>query len=266
MSLNKTKIGARRRAPRQPRARSHPKSAGRPDPKLVADLVAANRVLARENVLDGWGHVSVRHNLDPGRYLLSRSLAPESVTAGDILEFDLDNNAVNDRGRNLYTERFLHGEIYKVRPDVVAICHCHAPPVIPFGVTDVPLRPLYHRAAFIALGVPIFEIRDAAGMTDLLIRSPALGAALAQSIGDKPAVLMRGHGATVVAPTLPRLVGRSIFLALNATLQAQAITMTQGGTIRYLDPEEARLIEAREGYGLGRAWEAWKRKALKSRD
>jgi HCOMODA/2-hydroxy-3-carboxy-muconic semialdehyde decarboxylase len=239
------------------------KSAGRPDPKLLADLVAANRVLAREGVLDGWGHVSVRHNLDPGRYLLSRSLAPELVTAADILEFDLDNNAVNDRGRNLYTERFLHGEIYKVRPDVVAICHCHAPPVIPFGVTDVKLQPLYHRAAFIALGVPVFEIRDGAGMTDLLIRSPALGADLARSIADKPAVLMRGHGATIVAPTLPRLVGRSIFLALNATLQAQALAMAGGGPVRYLDPEEARLIEAREGYGLGRAWEAWKRKALR---
>ena len=255
---------ARKSTTRQPSAASrHPVSAGRPDPKLVADLVAANRVLAREGVLDGWGHVSVRHNLDPNRYLLSRSLAPEFVSAGDILEFDLDNNAVNDRGRNLYTERFLHGEIYKVRPDVAAICHCHAPPVIPFGVTDVPLKPMYHRAAFIAIGVPVFEIRDAAGMTDLLIRNPALGAALAKSISDKPAVLMRGHGATVVAPSLPRLVGRSIFLALNATLQAQAMIMTRSGAISYLDPEEARLIEAREGYGLGRAWEAWKRKALK---
>src|SRR5688572_715970 len=184
-----------------------PSSAGRPDPKLIADLVAANRILAREGVLDGWGHVSVRHNLDPNRYLLSRSLAPELVSAGDIIEFDLDNNPVNDRGRNLYTERFIHGEIYKTRPDVVAICHSHAPPVIPFGVTDVQLKPMYHRAAFIALGVPIFEIREAAGMTDLLIRNAALGRALATSIADKPAVLMRGHGATIVAPTLPRLVG-----------------------------------------------------------
>ena len=261
MASSKPRAGA----PRSSIAGPRPASAGRPDPKLVADLVAANRVLAREAVLDGWGHVSVRHNLDPNRYLLSRSLAPELVSAGDILEFDLDNNAVNDRGANLYTERFLHGEIYKTRPDVVAICHCHAPAVIPFGVTDVPLKPLYHRAAFIALGVPIFEIREAAGMTDLLIRNPALGAALAKSIGDKPAVLMRGHGATVVAPTLPRLVGRSIFLALNASLQAQALAMAGGGMIRYLDPEEARRLEAREGSGLGRAWEAWKRKALAKR-
>ena len=241
------------------------KSAGRPDPKLIADLVAANRILAMQGVLDGWGHVSVRHDRDPQRYLLSRSLAPELITAKDILEFDLDNNPVDAKGRNLYTERFIHGEIYKTRPDVAAIAHMHAPPVIPFGVIDVPLKPIYHRAAFIALGVPIFDIRDAAGMTDLLIRNPALGRALAQSIADKPAVLMRGHGATVVGPSLQRLVGRSIFLAMNATLQAQAMTLAPGGRINYLDPEEARLIEAREGYGLGRAWEAWKRKAMNSR-
>jgi len=168
--------------------------------------------------------------------------------------------------RELYTERFIHGEIYKARPDVKAIVHTHAPPVIPFGVISIPLRPLYHRAAFIALGIPVFEIRDAAGMTDMLIRNPALGRALAKSIADKPAVLMRGHGATVVGPSIPRVVGRSIFLALNAKLQAQAVIMAQGsgGHIAYLDPEEARLIEAREGYGLGRAWKAWKRRALRT--
>ncbi len=238
------------------------KSAGPADRQLVEDLVAANRILAMNGVLDGWGHVSVRHNRDPRRFLLSRSLAPELITAKDILEFDLDNNPVDAKGRNLYTERFIHGEIYKTRPDVVAICHSHAPPVIPFGVTSVQLRPLYHRAAFIGLGIPIFEIREGFGMTDMLIRNAAHGRALAQAIADKPAVLMRGHGATIVAPTLPRLVGRSIFLAMNATLQAQAMALAPGGAINYLDPEEARLIEEREGYGLGRAWEAWKRKAL----
>jgi HCOMODA/2-hydroxy-3-carboxy-muconic semialdehyde decarboxylase len=230
--------------------------------ELIADLVAANRILAMQGVLDGWGHVSVRHDRDPHRYLLSRSLAPELIAAKHILEFDLDNCPVNARGANLYSERFIHGEIYKARPDVVAVTHFHAPPVIPFGVIDVPLKPIYHRAAFIAQGVPIFEIRDAAGMTDLLIRNQSLGAALARSLADKPAVLMRGHGATVVGPSLQRLVGRSIFLAMNATLQAQAMALAPGGRVNYLDPEEARLIEAREGYGLGRAWEAWKRKAL----
>ena len=239
-----------------------PRSAGPADPLLLEDLVAANRVLATEGVLDGWGHVSARHDRDPNRYLLSRSLAPELVGAEDIIEFDLDNNSVNVQERGLYSERFIHGEIYKTRPDVKAIVHTHAPSVIPFGVTGIALRPVYHRAAFIALGVPIFEIREAAGLTDMLIRDPALGRALAKSIGDKPAVLMRGHGATVVAPSIPRVVGRSIFLALNATLQARTMMMAPGAAINFLDPEEARLIEAREGYGLGRAWEAWKKRAL----
>jgi ribulose-5-phosphate 4-epimerase/fuculose-1-phosphate aldolase len=248
------------------RVTSHSPSAGPADPLLIEDLVAANRILALEGVLDGWGHVSVRHDRDPNRYLLSRSLAPELVGVEDIIEFDLDNSPVEVAERDLYSERFIHGEIYKVRPDVKAIVHTHAPPIIPFGVTSVPLRPLYHRAAFIALGVPVFEIREAAGMTDMLIRDPALGQALATSIADKPAVLMRGHGATVVAPSIPRVVGRSIFLALNARLQAQAMIMAQGGPINYLDPEEARLIEAREGYGLGRAWKAWKKRALRSGD
>ena len=259
--MGKPRAGTGHRSP----VTGHPKSARPADRQLIEDLVAANRILAMHGVLDGWGHVSVRHNRDPNRFLLSRSLAPELVTAKDILEFDLDNNPVDAKGRNLYTERFIHCEIYKTRPDVAAVAHMHAPPVIPFGVIDVPLKPIYHRAAFIAIGVPIFEIRDAAGMTDLLIRNPELGRALAKSIADKPAVLMRGHGATVVGPTLQRLVGRSIFLAMNATLQAQAMALAPGGRINYLDPEEARLIEAREGYGLGRAWEAWKRKALKNR-
>ena len=257
--MGKPRPGTGHRSP----VTGHPKSAGPADRQLIEDLVVANRILAMQDVLDGWGHVSVRHNRDPNRFLLSRSLAPELITAKDILEFDLDNDPVDAKGRNLYTERFIHGEIYKTRPDVAAVAHMHAPPVIPFGVIDVPLKPIYHRAAFIALGVPIFEIRDVAGITDLLIRNPELGRALAKSIADKPAVLMRGHGATVVGPTLQRLVGRSIFLAMNATLQAQAMALAPGGRIKYLDLEEARLIEAREGYGLGRAWEAWKRKALK---
>lgn len=259
--MSKPRAGTGHRSP----VTGHPRSAGPADRQLTEDLVAANRILAMQEVLDGWGHVSVRHDRDPSRYLLSRSLAPELVTARDILEFDLDNNPVDAKGRNLYTERFIHGEIYKARPDVLAVAHMHASPVIPFGVIDVPLRPIYHRAAFVALGVPIFEIRDAAGMTDLLIRNPVLGQALAKSMADKPAVLMRGHGATVVGPSLQRLVGRSIFLAMNARLQAQALALAPGGRINYLDPEEARLIEAREGYGLGRAWEAWKRRALKGR-
>ena len=239
-------------------AQTPPASAGPVDPKLIEDLVAANRIFAMEGILDGWGHVSVRHPKDPNRYLMSRNLAAELVTIADIMEYDLDSVPVDQRGREMYTERFIHGEIFKARPDVNAVIHTHAPPLIPFAASKIPLRPMYHRAAFVAQGIPVFDIREGFGMTDMLIRNQAHGQALAKVLGDKPAALMRSHGATVVAPSLQRLVGRSVFLVKNATLQQQAIAL--GGPISYLENEEARLIEAREGYGLARAWEAWKRK------
>jgi ribulose-5-phosphate 4-epimerase/fuculose-1-phosphate aldolase len=241
-------------------AQQVPDSGGPVDPQLIEDLVAANHVLVDQGVLDGWGHVSVRHPRDPNRYLLSRSRAPELVSTDDILEFDLDSNPVDAEGRSLYTERFIHGEIYKARPDVMAIVHTHAPALIPFSITKVQLKPVYHRSAFVSAGIPVFEIRERAGMTDMLIRDKALGRALADALGNHPAALMRGHGAVIVGPSIPRVVGRSIFLPLNATLQMQAAAL--GGPVTYLDPEEAAKIEAREGYGLGRAWEAWKRKAM----
>ena len=255
-----TWLGISTHALAQEKPAAVPASAGAADPKLIEDLVAANRILAMEGLLDGWGHVSVRHPRDPNRYLMSRNLAAELVTAADIMEYDLDSTPVDARGRDLYTERFIHGEMLRARPDVMAVVHTHAPSLIPFTATQVPLRPMYHRAAFIAQGIPVFDIREGFGMTDMLIRNSAHGRALAKTLADKPAALMRSHGATVVAPSLPRLVGRTYFLALNATLQMQAIAL--GGPITYLDPEEARLIEAREGYGLARQWEVWKRKAL----
>jgi len=244
-------------------AQQAPNSAGPPDPQLIEDLVAANRILADHGLLDGWGHVSVRHNRDPNRYLMSRGLSAELVTAKDILEFDLDSRPVDTRGlpmSALFTERYIHGEIYKLRPDVIAIVHTHAPSLIPFGVTKVPLRPMYHRSAFISFGIPVFEIRERAGMTDMLIRNATLGRNLAEALGDHPAALMRGHGAVITGPSLPRVVGRTIFLALNATLQAEAMSM--GAPITYMDPEEARKIEEREGHGLARTWEGWKQKAM----
>ncbi len=244
-------------------AQPAPTSAGPPDPKLVEDLVAAYRILADHGLLDGWGHVSVRHDKDPSRYLMARGMSAESVTAKDIIEFDLDSRPVDTRGlpmSALFTERYIHGEIYKARPDVIAVVHTHAPSLIPFGDTKVPLQPMYHRAAFIALGVPVFEIREKAGMTDMLIRNPVLGHNLAQALGDHPAILMRGHGAAITGPNLQRVVARTIFLSLDATLQAEAMKM--GTPITYLAPEEARLIEAREGHGLARTWEGWKHKVM----
>ena len=202
--------------------------------------------------------MSARHDRDPNRYLLSQSRAPELVDSDDIMEYDLDNNPLESKERPMYLERFIHGEIYKLRPDVRAVCHNHAPSLIPFGVTDVPLRPIFQSAAFLVEGVPVFEIRDAFGMTDMLIRNPALGRALAETLANRNAVLVRGHGAVVVGPSLPIVVRRSINLEANAKFQAQAMAL--GGNVTY--PEEARQILAREDAGLERSWELWKKKAL----
>src|SRR5262249_2591887 len=158
-------------------------------------LVAASHILTELGVLDGFGHVSARHDKDPNRYLMSRSMAPALVKPGDILEYDLDSNAVDAKGQALFLERFIHGEIYKARRDVKAIVHSHSPSVIPFGVSKVKLQPIYHMSSFLGLDVPVFEIRDVAGPgSNLLVGSPALGAALAKVLGERVVVLMRGHG------------------------------------------------------------------------
>src|SRR6187549_3673038 len=236
-----------------------PAPAGALDSRLVEDLVAAYRVLAQNEVLDGFGHVSVRHNRSADRFIMSRSLAPELVTAGDLIEFDLDGNAVDARGRALYSERFIHAEIYRARPDVKAIVHAHAPSLIPYGVTSAPLRPVYHMAGFIGDGVPVFDIRKNFGMTDMLVSDSAKGRALAQTLGSKTCVLMRGHGVVVVAPSIPIAVGRSIYLDINAQIQTQAMALS--GKVTYLDPQEARkIMDAGENRGYERAWELWKAK------
>jgi ribulose-5-phosphate 4-epimerase/fuculose-1-phosphate aldolase len=239
-------------------AHAEPASAGPPDPALIEDLVAANHILASEGVVDGYGHVSVRHDKSPDRFLIARSLAPELVKPEDILELDLEGNAVDLRGRKLYLERFIHSEIYKTRPDVKSVVHHHSAAVIPFGITNVPLRPVYHMAAFVGLGVPVFEIREAAGVTDMLISTPQLGRALAATLGDKPAALMRGHGAVVVGGAISEAVARSVYLQMNARLQAQAMAL--GGEITYLNAQEVAKLGAPTWYD--RAWELWKRKAL----
>jgi len=235
-----------------------PPSAGAGAPDLVGDLVAANRILAQEGIVDAYGHVSARTRTT-NRFLLSRSVAPELVTAADVMEYDLEGNAVSPAGRSSYLERFIHSEIYKARSDVNAIVHCHTPSIIPFGASTVRLQPMYHMSSFIAEGVPVFDIRDAGGMTDMLVSDARLGRALAQVLADKPAVLMRGHGAVVVGSTIPTVVGRSIYLDVNARLQAEAIAL--GGKVTYLDSEEARRWDAANGR-YDRAWELWKRKAM----
>jgi HCOMODA/2-hydroxy-3-carboxy-muconic semialdehyde decarboxylase len=231
-------------------------AAAAPNPTLVNELVLANHILAGEGVLDAYGHVSVRDPRDPNHFLLAGHMAAGVVTANDIIEYDLDSKPVDPKASGGYTERFIHGEIYRARPDVMAIVHCHSPELIPFGATGVALRPIAHLAGFLGEGVPVFEIRDAAGMTDLLIRDSKLGRALAQTLGDKPAALMRGHGAVVVAPNLHVVAGRAYYMNLDARLQREAIQL--GGTVTYLAPEEASKASAQDGYE--RAWDYWKHK------
>jgi HCOMODA/2-hydroxy-3-carboxy-muconic semialdehyde decarboxylase len=238
-------------------AQQTPASAGPADPALMEDLVAANRILARQGVVDAFGHVSVRHNRDANRYLVARSLAPALVTAGDIVEYDLDSNPIDLDGRGQFSERFIHGEIYKARPDVMAVVHNHSPSVVAFSISNQPLRPVYHMPAFIGDRLKVFDIRSALGMTDILVSNGERGRALVEVMRDDPAVLMRGHGVAIVGDSLPLVVGRSVYLELNARILSQAIAL--GGEVTYLDPAEARLLmEGGEHRGFLRAWELWK--------
>jgi HCOMODA/2-hydroxy-3-carboxy-muconic semialdehyde decarboxylase len=234
------------------------------DPTLVDDLVAAYRTLASLNVLDAFGHVSVRDPRNPNRYLIARSLAPESVSAADILVLDLDSKIVDpkDQGKVLYRERFIHGEIYKARPDVNAVVHSHSPTVVPFTVTQAQLRPLLHNAGFLGFGTPLFEIRNFAGNdTDLEIETPDLGKALAKTLGkDATVVLMRGHGDSVVGPTLRDVVFRAYYTEVNARLQLQAIAI--GGPINFLTKEEAATASTAMLRASARPWALWRAKAL----
>ena len=234
------------------------------DLELVDDLVAANRTLARLAVLDAFGHISVRDPRNPHRYLISRSIAPESVTAADILPLDLDSQIVDprDEGKLLYRERFIHGEIYKARPDVNAVVHSHSPTVVPFTVTRARLRPLLHNAGFLGLGAPLFEIRKHAGDgTDLMILTPSLGKDLAQKLGKEAAVvLMRGHGDSVVGPSLPNAVFRAYYTEINARQQLAAIAI--GGPINFMTRAEALTANEAMLRASTRPWALWRKRAL----
>jgi HCOMODA/2-hydroxy-3-carboxy-muconic semialdehyde decarboxylase len=227
---------------------------------FIEGLVAANRILSQEGVLDHSGHVSIRHPANPNRFLMSRLLSPDLVTADDIMEFDLDSNSVDQRGRRLALERFIHGEVYKVRKDVNAVIHSHSPSVIPFSVTSVPLRPIKLGAAFLWTGVPVFETRDA-GTTapDMLIRNRNLGRALASMLGDKRVALLRGHGNVIVAPDMQTAVGRAYETEINARLLL--ITLGLGSPINYISAEEGAARDKDPGIPA-RVWELWKSEAI----
>jgi ribulose-5-phosphate 4-epimerase/fuculose-1-phosphate aldolase len=227
---------------------------------LLDDLIAANRILYRQGVVDGFGHVSVRHPARPDRFLLSAAKAPGRVTAEDIMEFDLDGKPIDGRERPIYSERFIHSEVYKARSDVNAVIHSHSPTVIPFSVTQVPLRPVHNTASFLAPEVPVFEMRKAAGMTNNLVTDSARGKALVETLGDRPVALLRGHGNVVVGPDLRRTVSRAIYTEVNARMLLQAVML--GGPITFIDPEENKLIESDRGtqisgHNVDRTWQMW---------
>ena len=236
-----------------------------PSAALVQDLVDANRILYDQGVVDAFGHVSMRHDGDASRFLMSRSLAPARVTLADIVELAVDSGeALVPDAPRLYLERYIHSEIYKARPDVMAVVHNHAPAVLPFTVArGVPLRPVCHMCGFLVSagrdGPAVFEIRDHAGdASDLLIRNRALGAALAATLGQDRVVLMRGHGCTVVAPSVRVAVYRAVYTELNARLLQQALAL---GEVNALTVAEAEATRATNEAQVDRPWGLWQAQA-----
>jgi len=229
------------------------------DDTLLDDLVAANRILAAHGVIDAYGHVSIRSPEDPKRFLLARAIAPESVGREDILEYGLDGEPIDPaRKGESVSERYIHSEVYRARPDVMSVVHNHSPSIIPFSVTHVKMRALWHMASFIGEGLPNFEIRKVKKGSDLLVRNPRLGASLAKTLAGRSAALMRGHGAVVTGEDLPRAVGRSIYLEQSARMQMQALLLSS--KVTYMDAAEVKASAPVQDYK--RAWPLWRAKAL----
>jgi len=227
-------------------------------PARLADLAAASRILAAQGVVDGFGHVSMRHPGDPQRYLMARSIAPALVTPEDILEYDLDSRPCDAQGRKSFLERFIHGEVYKARPDVMAVVHSHSPSVLPFGLVRVRLEAMFHNAAFLAAGVPVFDIRERFGATDLLVSDRPRGEALAQTLGLRQVALMRAHGSVAVGPSLEVAVFRAVYTEVNARIQHWARALAAGEPLAGLDAEEGELADVvNQGAGM-RAWDLWR--------
>ncbi len=234
------------------------------EPALLEDLVAANHILFDQGVVDAFGHASARHDKDPERFLLARNMAPGQVQADDIVEFHLDGTPVTARGRRVYLERFIHGEIYRAFPEVAAVVHSHSHSIVPLSVVkDRPLRALFHMAGFIGEGAPVFEIRDVAGPgTDLLISNRELGRALAATLQGHSVVLMRGHGSTVVAGSIQQVVYRAVYAELNARYQLEA---TRLGEVTYLTAAEAEASVRNVEPQMQRPWALWKEAAAARR-
>jgi HCOMODA/2-hydroxy-3-carboxy-muconic semialdehyde decarboxylase len=227
------------------------------DEHLIAELVLANRILFAQGVVDAFGHVSVRSAADPSRFWLTWAIAPALVTAADVLSFDFDGNTPDAAGRELYSERFIHAAVYRSRPDVIGVVHSHSPSIIPFTITDVDLRPVWHMSAFLEGSVSLFDTQDVAGDTDLLIKTPKLGEALASSLGASTVALMRGHGNVVVGRSVREAVSRAIYTEANAKLQAESQRM--GSRVKFLTPGEAALMNEYARPDVRRQWDLWVR-------
>ena len=226
----------------------------------LRDLVVANRILAREEVVDAYGHVSVRHPQHPDRYLLSCSRSPELVTLDDIVEHTLVGDPVGNESRTLYAERHIHGGIFEQRPDVQAVIHNHSLPVIPFSVTGIPLRPIFHTAALMGNEVPVWDIRDTFGETGMLVVNMEQGRDLAHRLGDNRAALMRGHGCVVTGSSLREVVMAAIYLQVNAKLLLDSLPL---GPVNYLTPVEVEAMRDNllRPVSMDRAWQYWKMRA-----
>ena len=232
-------------------------SSGGPVPDaLRADLAAASRILAAQGVVDAFGHVSVRHPDASDRFLMPEAKAPALVEPGDIMEFDLDCAACGGDARRGFLERFIHGEIYRARPDVMSVVHSHSASVVPFGLVQRPMQAMFHNAAFLAGGVPVFDIAEGFGATDMLVSDGAKGVALARCLGQGPVALMRAHGSVACGPSLPLAVFRAVYTEVNARIQHWALAL--GGPLAALSEEEGRLADAvNAGAGM-RAWALWR--------
>ena len=235
-----------------------PISGGPVAAEFLTDLAAASRILAERGVVDAFGHISQRHPDSPDRYFMSTSMAPALVTPDDIIEYNLDSEPCNANGRGSFLERFIHGEIYKARPEINSVAHSHSPSVIPFGLVDSKMQAMFHNAAFLAAGVPVFDISKKFGATDMLVSDCPKGVAFAECLADKDIALMRAHGAVACGPTLQLAVFRAVYTEVNSRVQHWTMALSGGGRIASLDEEEGRLADVPNQGACLRAWQLWR--------
>jgi ribulose-5-phosphate 4-epimerase/fuculose-1-phosphate aldolase len=230
---------------------------------LIEDLVAANHILYDQGVVDGFGHISARDDRYPNRFLLARSCAPSLVEDDDILTYDLEGNPLEGADERHYAERFIHGAIFEARLDVMSVVHSHSPAIIPFGITDVPLRPVYHMSGFLGQGVTRFDTRPIAGDTNLLVSDMRLGRALAQALGEGPVCLMRGHGSVAVGNNVRQAVYRAIYTEMNARLQSEAQRLSSN--VNFLSDGESEATKSLNDLFMERPWALWTQEADRNR-